>query len=152
MPEVQSTYKKRFDRLIEGMIPTGELKNLISKQIQTTGGVGFGKVVAHGSINGTCIVAIAAADKVVGVTARDKSVDPATTDKFQKDSDVLIVQSGTVVVVAAVDVARGDKAYMTVGTGQAGKITNVSSGNLALPGAYFDESADTDELVILRIS
>ena len=153
MPAVQTVYKKRFDRYVEGMIPSGELKNLISKQVEGNDGVGFGKAVKHGSANGTCAAATASGDAVIGITTRDMSVDISAVDTFKKDSDALILEKGPIVVTAAIAVARGAKVYMVVGTANAGKFTSASSSNLEIPRAVFDETTTAvDQLVFVRIS
>lgn len=145
----QDTYSTELTAAVVGQIAVAEhLCNLISRQVEGAA-IGFGKAVKQGSADRGVAAATAAADKFRGITVRDQSV--VTADQYDVKDDAMILTKGVVWVTAGATVAAGDPVYMVVGTGHAGKFTNVSTNNLAIAGAVFDSAGDADELVKVRL-
>lgn len=73
---------------------------------------------------------VASTDKILGIVMLETGRLP---DSLGVASPVAVVAAGTVYVIPAAAVSAGDAAYVVSTTGQ---LTNVSSGNIALPAVF----------------
>lgn len=142
MPPIPSNYGDRRDAASLGMIANTEPNTLISRTVETEGGIGFGVPVVQGVEDKGCDVG---AGEVLGVTVQDRGV---FEDKFDQLSSARIMTKGVIWVTASVEVAAGDAVYATA----AGAWTNVATDNTLLANARFDTSAAADALVQLRLA
>jgi hypothetical protein len=156
MPAYQTAYAGTLSPGYEGMVANMEVTNIISRTIETAGGIGFGKPAYQGAADQS----IAATGSILrGVTVVDKNVRPsgyapnlayaaAAGDAYAQGDTVSVATRGDVWVTVSGAVTAGAAAYLT--PGQAWSAT--ASGNTAVPGAMFDSSASNGGLAKLRFS
>ncbi|ACL58461.1 structural cement protein Gp24 [Methylobacterium nodulans] len=145
MPAVQTTYPGEMAPAFEGMIASMEPGGIISRVIESAGGIGFGKPAFQGAdANG-----IAATGSVFrGVTVADHfPLANATGDLHPKGDTVSVMERGTVWVKASGPVTAGAPAYLTA----AGAFTVTATDNTALR-AVFDSSGASGALVKLKLN
>lgn len=94
-------------------------------------------------------ITVAGAPLFRGITRRDPGVINTTADTYPQYSQASLVVKGVVVVSAAAAVSVGDPAYFVPA---GGAITNVATGNIPIPNAFFDADAAQNALVPLRIN
>jgi hypothetical protein len=147
MPAYQTTYAGNLAPGYEGMPANMEVRNVISRTIETAGGVGFGKPVYQGATD----QAVATTGSILrGVTEADHNVRPtaAQTDGYAQGDTVSIMTKGVIWVVANGAVTPGAPAYVTAG----GAWSATASGNTAVPNAIFDSTAANGALAKLRVN
>lgn len=146
---VQTTYNTTHAVAYAGQIANQEQSNLVSRTVETTAGIAFGKPVARGAADDGAII-WAGAGSFLGVTVRDQSakVDPTgALDGFPKGDSARIMTKGVVWVVAGEAVADGDPVHLTA----AGAFMKTTTDNTAVAGAVFDTSAASGALVKIRL-
>lgn len=154
MPAVQSTYSATMSAARAGMRANEEPVRLISRDVETAGGIGFGIVVAQGVRDGGCIVMGAShtASDFLGVTMLQRNTDPANVDKFPQNESALIMNEGVIWVATGAAVAAGDAVVVTLATGLLSAAAP-GAGVLALPGARWDSSTTgAGQLAKLRLT
>ncbi|MFH6780802.1 MULTISPECIES: structural cement protein Gp24 [Methylobacterium] len=147
MPPVQTSYPGRPAAAYEGMAADQNPATILSRTVETTEGIGFGRA----AFQGTRDDGIAAAGAVFrGIVLADRNARPNAggTDLFAKGETVPVMTSGAVWVVTASAAGAGSPAYVTA----AGAVTSTASGNTPIPGALFDTSAPAGGLVRLRLN
>lgn len=147
MPAVQTVYGGNIAPGFEGMPANMELRNTISRTIETSGGIGFGKPAYQGATE----QGIATTGSVLrGVTEVDHNVRPtaAQTDGYPQGDTVSVMTRGVIWVVVSGAVTAGAPAYLT----SAGVWSATASGNTAVPNAMFDSPAANGGLARLRIA
>jgi len=147
MPAVQSVYGGNIAPGFEGMPANMEVRNTISRTIETNTGIGFGKPAYQGATDQS----VAATGSILrGVTEVDHNVRPtaAQTDAYAQGDTVTIMTRGVIWVVVSGAVTAGAPAYLT----SAGAWSATSSGNTAVPNAIFDSSAANNGLARLRVA
>lgn len=148
MPVVQSTYASGLSAAFAGMIANQEPTNIISRTLKLAA-IGFGKVAVQGANADECRNPDAGQTKYLGITVRDQSVDPSSSDQYRINDTVAILTKGVVWVTAGANVAAGDAVYFVPATGV---ITNSSVGNTIIPNAKFDTGGNSGALVKLRLA
>lgn len=144
MPTVQSTYSDDMPIGYVGAIADNQEEcNLISRNVETEAGIGFGLYVSQGTADDGVIVGDGA--NFLGVTVRDQSVDPANPDLFAEDSSARIMTKGVVWIEVDGDVSAGDP----VSLGASGALG--TGGSVEVAGARWDTSATDGNLAILRL-
>lgn len=146
---VQSTYSATPAVGFAGMVANGETSNRISRTVEDSAGIAFGKAVFRGTGDHGC-TATAAAGKFLGVVIADVGQVPGlgeTADTVAQYKTVAILNEGVIFVSASVAVNQGDAAYVTAG----GAITNVATSNTAI-SAKFDGTISAAGIVPLRIT
>ncbi len=148
---VQSTYLEEMAVSYAGMIANEEPNNLISRDVETAAGIGFGLPVQQGTADGQVILMAAAATDCVGITVRDQS---ATADLVPQYESALLMRQGViwVTVTDAGGVAAGDDVWVAVATGAFSNADLGSSGSIQLAGCRWDSSAANGELAKLRVN
>lgn len=144
---IQTNYTSGIAPAYEGMIANSEDHTIISRQVETVGGVGFGKVVVQGT--GDDQVRVAEAGRAYrGITEAAHFHGGATADKYAQFETVPVIVYGVVWVLASVAVASGQPVYFVPATGV---LTNVASGNTAIPNAIWDSSTTGPGLAKVRL-
>jgi hypothetical protein len=145
---VQSSYSTSIAAGFAGMVMNGEESNRISRTIEDSAGIAFGKAAFRGSGDHGVTLTPAAAT-FMGIVIADSGQVPAsgeTADTVAQYGTVGLLIEGVIYVSASVAVADGDQAYVT----SAGLITNVSTSNTAIP-AKFDATTGAAGIVPLRV-
>lgn len=155
MPAVQSTYTENMRPAVAGMIANEEPVKLISRNVETPGGIGFGKVVQQGADVDGCIsdlnTSAMTAQTYLGVTVRERSVRPETPNSFGRYESARIMREGVIWVEVAVAVSPSDIVTVTLATGVIGK-SAVAAGVIAIPNARWESTTTGAGLVKLRLS
>lgn len=147
---VQTSYNATQPAAVEGAQATMVPATIISRNVEPSAGIGFGKAVAQGTADKGIVAFATASPKFVGITLLDRSVagTQAAPDVFPQRSSARVITKGDVWVIAAVAVAAGDPVYLT-GTGT---FTNVATNNTAIDGARFDTSTSANgQLAVVRL-
>ena len=145
MPSVQDTYTQFHGRALEGMVPNGELNNIVSRVVENSGGIGFGKAAFYGTVEDSCRAAAASA-VFLGVTVLDRT-QPA--DLYAKGATAGVLTQGPVWVLVTEAVTVGSAAYYTAADGT---FSDTSTGNVAVPGGRFETATSGAGLALLRLS
>lgn len=147
---VQSTYLDNMAAAYLGMIANGEPNVLISREVETVAGVGFGVPVKQGTADNQCDVLEAGDTEVVGITVRDQST---TEDTFALNDSALLMRKGVmwVTVTDAGGVAAGDPVWVTLATGVFSNADVGSAGGLHLAGCRWESSAANGALAKIRV-
>jgi len=146
---IQTSYATGYAAGFPGMVANGEESNRISRTVEDAAGLGFGKAAFRGTgdhgVTGT-----PAAGTFMGIVIADAGQVPGvgeTADVLPQYATAALLNEGVIFVNAAVAVNDGEAAYVT----GAGLITNVSSGNTAIP-AVFDATIAAAGIVPLRVT
>lgn len=147
MAVLQSTYTDQVAPGYAGLVVNAETRNIISRTVEDSAGIAFGKAVFRGAgDHGT--TATPTAGKLYGITRDHEAlalIPGNTADVYPQYATAPIVTQGVIWVIASVAVVQTEQAYVT----PAGAFTNVSSGNVILPGWIFDTTAASGALVKL---
>lgn len=147
MPAVQTSYPARPVAAYEGMAADQDPATVISRTVETTDGIAFGRA----AFQGTRDDGIAASGAIFrGIVLADRNARPAPSggDLFARGETAPVMVRGTVWVVTASAASVGTAAYVT----SAGAITATATNNTLIPGALFDTSASAGGLVRLRLN
>lgn len=155
---VQTSYSESIGAARAGMIANTEPCTLISRIIIDAAGVGFGKVVQEaatdGSKDGQCTADLDTADmdayKFLGITVRERSVNPETPNKFAQYESARIMRKGVIWVEVAGAVKAGEDVTVTLATGVLGSAA-VGAGVVAIPNARWESSTSGAGLAKLRL-
>lgn len=143
MPTVQDNYDDNVAAGYVGAIANMEPRNLISRNVEDSGGIDFGLAVMQGVEDKGCVVGDGS--DFIGVTVRDQSVEARDPNTFEYQSNARIMQRGVIWVLNAGGVNAGDpvisKADGALGTGS----------SPIIGGARWETSADDGELAQLRL-
>lgn len=145
MAVVQSTYSDTIAAGFPGMVANGETSSRISRTVEQSGGIGFGKAAYRSSDTG--VDTTEAAGTFLGFTIATYSAPPtqstgAQADSYPEDSVAAIMTMGCMWVTASVAVNDGEQVYVTTG----GAITNVNT-NVIATGWFFQDTIGTAGLV-----
>jgi hypothetical protein len=132
MPAIQTVYTTNISPARAGFIADMTQADLISRTVENAGGIAFGFPVAQGVADKGCIPF--AGTKFLGFAVRERSV--VSGEQFAQYDSARVMIKGPIWVNASVAVAAGDPVYVTA----AGLVTNVASGNTAVPNARFSSS------------
>ena len=144
MDALQTSYSETHAPYVEGMIANSEKSNIVSRVVETAAGIGFGKVAVRGTADNQIKVAEADA-AYLGITVRDTT---QLQDSYLQYGTAAVMTKGVIVVQASVAVAQGDAVHFVPATGV---LTNVATGNTAIPGATWDSSTSGAGLAKLRL-
>lgn len=155
MPATQTTYTENMRQAVAGMIANEEPVKLISRNVETVAGIGFGKVVQQGTDVDGCIsdlnTSAMTAQSFLGITVRERSTRPETPDVFARYESARIMREGVIWVEVAVAVAPTDIVTVTLATGVIGK-TAVGAGIVAIPNARWESSTGGAGIAKLRLA
>ena len=147
---VQSTYLDNMAAAYAGMIADQGPNDLISKEVETAAGIGFGLPVQRGTADNQCKVMAAGATECIGFTVRDQST---TGDLFAEKDTALLLRDGVVwvTVTDAGGVAPGDPVWVTLATGALSNADVGSDGGLRLTGCTWESTAANGALAKIRV-
>lgn len=137
-----------------GQIVDLNTASIISRSNESATAIDFGGVVVRGAADNTCKPIAATNDSILGIAVRHpiqvSSVVPGSTPdiKYARSSSVAILEVGRIFVTAGANVTRGNAVYSTA----AGVLTDVSSGNAAIPGAVWDTTTTNGNIGVIRIA
>lgn len=142
MPAVQTAYSDKMSYAYNGMVADSRLTDILSREVEDAT-LAVGIAVIKGTADDQ--VKIGAAGTYVGITVKDVTLPPDATnqDKYLQKQTCAVITRGAVWVVAPAAITAGQAAYYTA----AGVVTNVSSGNTAIPNAAFETSGALGALV-----
>jgi hypothetical protein len=146
---IQSSYATGYANGFPGMVANGEESNRISRTIEDSAGIAFGKAAFRGS-GDHGVTATPAAGTFMGIAIADAGVVApvgGTADVYPQYASVALLNEGCIYVTVGASVADGDAAYVT----SAGVITNVSTSNTTIP-AKFDETVASGGVCRLRVT
>lgn len=144
MAVVQSTYAAGMSTAVAGLIANMEAANTITRQVEDTGGIGFGKAVFQGTAdNGITETASAL---FVGITVKDVTVDNDTADTYAQNANAGVLESGPIWVVAGDDVTAG----AGVSVAPDGDFEESATANQDID-AIFVDSGGAGDLVRIRV-
>lgn len=123
------TYTDRMDAAFAGMIAEGQIAKDVASKVVTTAVVPFGRAVGAGATDGSVRLG---GTGYIGITVADKT---RAADEYAVGEVAGVMRKGTIWVNVAVAVADTDVVYFVPATGA---ITNVSTDNVAIPGAKFE--------------
>ncbi|QOV95258.1 hypothetical protein [Novosphingobium sp. ES2-1] len=118
MPELQTSYTGTVAKGYAGMIANGETSNRISRTVEDSAGIAFGKPVYRGSGDHGCTATVGTLATFLGWTVATSAMAPVAgqdADEYQQYDTATIITSGAIYV--AVKGAVTDGAALTVGTG-----------------------------------
>lgn len=143
---VQTTYASRLSNGHVGEIADLGESDVISRLVETAGGIGWGLAVVQGTADDQC--KLGAGGVFLGITVRDPSVPPDNGDKYIVKDTAAIMREGVIWVTAGEAVVAGDAVYRTA----AGVLNKTASGNTLVAGARWETSAGNGDLAKLRLS
>lgn len=136
MPTVQSTYADNITAGYKGAIVNTEPRNLISRNVEDSGGIDFGLAVMQGSEDKGCVVGDGT--DFLGVTVRDQSVEASDPDTFEYQSSARIMTRGVIWVENSGGVTAGDPVVAladgALGTSSSPVVSNARWETTALDG------------------
>ncbi|GJD63335.1 structural cement protein Gp24 [Methylobacterium frigidaeris] len=147
MPPVQTSYPGRPAAAYEGMAADQTPAIILSRNVETPEGIGFGRAAFQGARDDG-IAAAGAMFRGIVLADRNARPSPGGGDLFAKSETAPVMVRGAVWVVTASAASAGSPAYVT----PAGAVTAAASGNAPIPGALFDTSAPIGGLVRLRLN
>jgi hypothetical protein len=145
MPTLQSSYLGEMPALYEGFTYDSKPHGTRSMMVEPSGGIGFGKAVFQGTRDDQGKLGAASA-KFVGVAEATKTQAAATPDIYPQYAEMNVRYSGPIAVLASVNVAAGDAAFVVPATGV---FTNVATDNTRV--GVFESTAASGALVKLRL-
>lgn len=145
MPAVQTTYNSRLSNGHVGEIADLGESDVISRDVQPSGGIAFGVAVIQGTADnqGT----IGAAGLFLGISVRDPAVNAGNGDKYNQYDNAAIMRAGVIWVTAGEAVNFGDAVYRTA----AGLLNKTSAGNTLIAGARWESTVAGSALAKVRL-
>ena len=154
MPAVQSTYAEQIRPALAGMRANEEPVDIISRNLESVGGVVFGKVVQQGVRDDGCITDLntSAMDafKFLGIVMRTRDVRPDNPNGFAQYDAVPIMRKGVIWVTTDAAVTAGTDVTVTLATGGLGTAA-VAAGVVQIPNARWESSTTGAALAKLRL-
>lgn len=149
---IQTTYSANIAAAYEGQIANLEPNILISRTVENSGGVGFGKPVQKGSADNGCTGVLTGATEILGITVRDRSVRPATPNLFAQYESALLMRKGViwVTVTDAGGVADGDPVWINKTNGTFSNADAGSSNGIRLGAARWESTGANGALAKIR--
>jgi len=148
---VQETYLDNMAAAYNGMVANTEPSVLVSKEVETTAGVGFGVPVIQGTADGQCDVVAASTNDVIGITVRDQST---TSDTFSVKDTALLIRKGViwVTVTDAGGVSAGDDVWVLVSNGTFSNADAGTDGSIKLAGCRWETTGANGALAQIRVN
>jgi hypothetical protein len=152
MPALQTSYTQYMRPAIAGMIADTSPQEIVSKFVQTSGGMGFGVVACQGTADNQVVVS-AATIAFIGVSVLDPTRAPVsiptTINQYEVGALASIMLRGTVWVLAGATITAGALAGYTPASGAF--VLSTTSGATAIFNGRYDTSAASGALVKLRL-
>lgn len=151
---VQTSYSENMRAGVVGMLAEMGEMVLISRNVEDAAGFAFGIPVVQGTAD-TDATAIGSGDTdVVGITVRERSVNPVTGDGFNQYDSARLLRKGVmfVEVTDAGGVAAGDEVWVTLATGAFSNADVGTDGGLQLAGSRWETSAANGDIAKVRFN
>ena len=91
-----TTYKQEMDAGVAGAIATTENKDIVSRNVETAAGIGFGLAVVQGVNDKGIRLATTGDTKILGVTVLDRTVGDLINGKFAQHESARVMIKGTI--------------------------------------------------------
>ena len=145
MAIAQSTYTDEIAKGYPGMVANGETSNRISRIVEQSGGIGFGKAVYRSSDQG--VDTTEAAGTFLGFTianyaAPAEQATGAVSDSYPEGSTAGIMTQGVMWVQASAAVAAGAQVYVATD----GSINSTDT-NVIADGWFFQDTTTASGIV-----
>lgn len=156
MPAIQTDYEQYHAAWQLGQVSDTTAAVIVSRLVETAGGIGFAQPVFAGTADRSCIAAATGYDmtKFQGITISNLFGDPAlivngqSVDAYPQGSEAKVLKTGPVVVMAGSDVVYG----APVALDASGNFVAVSdTGTTTVPRATYLASAKSGTLVPIEI-
>lgn len=147
---VQTSYSENIRAGVPGALVNTEPSTLISRNVESSGGIEFGTAVARGTSDNGAIAVTTGVTAILGIAVRERSVRPETPNKFAQYDSARIATKGVVFVTASVAVNQGDPVYVTVATGAF--VKSSGAGNVQIANAVYDSTTAGAGLVKVRLA
>lgn len=138
---LQTEYRDNLAPAVAGAQATMIPATLISRNVETEGGIGFGRGVSQGETDKGVVLGGTA---FVGITLLDRSA-MGPGDTFREGDSARVMTKGDIWVVAEDAVEAGDPVHMTA----TGGFSN--TGGTAIANARWDTSTTADGLAVVRL-
>ncbi len=151
MPAVQSTYPSTHAAAFVGMVANGEwVTNVISRIVDPASAtaINFGDAVLQGGSEQLVVSANGGTGAFRGLAVRNTTLPPGNNDQYLATNSIAVLTKGVIWVNTPVAVNPGQAVYLTA----AGALTNVASGNTAIPNAIWDSATSGAGLAKLRLN
>lgn len=140
----------------EGMVADLGLADVISRTIETAGGVGFGKPVKQGTAERGCLADVSGTLDILGITIRSVATEnpgDGNIDKYAQRDGVGILRKGViwVKVTDAGGVVAGDPVWMARATGLFSNADLGTGGSIRLAGARWESTGANNALARMRV-
>jgi hypothetical protein len=153
MAIAQSTYGDAPAVGLPGQIANEELANIISRTVETSGGINFGQPAARSATNAkenSCRLMVSGGAFLgIAVLNRAVAADANDPDNYPQYSEAALITVGPVYVTAGATVVPGDDVYWNSSTGRYG--TSSGGSNVAIPGATFETNGGNGDPVIVSL-
>lgn len=153
MATAQSTYPAAPAAGLPGQIANEEQANIISKTVETSGGINFGQPAARSATaanDNSCRLFVSGAS-FLGIAVLNRAVTPDASDpdNYDQYATAALITEGSVFVTVGEAVVPGDDVYWNTGTL---KYTTTSGGNnVAVPDATFETATAADGVAIVSL-
>jgi len=144
MAVLQSSYSDGISASVAGLIANMEAANCISREIEDTGGVGFGKALFQGSADDG--VTATSSALFVGISVKDVTGDNSTADTYAQYANVGVLEEGVVWVTAGGTVTAG----AAVSVAPDGDFEAAATANQTID-AIFVDGGTAGQLVRIRV-
>lgn len=147
---VQTSYPAQMAAGFHGMIDSTEPNVLISRTVETTGGLAFGLPVIQGTADYEIDEIAASTDAIVGITVR---VNDQEADSYAAAESALVLRKGVmwVTVTDAGGVSAGDPVWVLVADGTFSNADAGTDGSIRINDARWDTSAANGALAKIRV-
>lgn len=154
MAVAQSTYSNAPTIGLPGQIANEELANIISRTVETSGGLNFGQPAARSATaaneNSCRLMASGAVFLGIAVLNRAVLADADDPDNYPQYSQAALMTQGTMMVTAGGTVAPGDDVTWNTSTGRY-STTAADGTNLAIPEARFETNGGNGDIVTISL-
>lgn len=132
---IQNSYATSYTKGFPGMLADGGTQNRITRQVEDSAGIGFGRACFKGTADKG--VTATPGTRFQGVTIADAGVIMpvgGTSDTYPQNASASLLDMGDIWVLAGANTTAGAAVYVT----SAGAFTPSSSGNTAIPATFID--------------
>ena len=143
---IQTAYADTIAVSYPGEVADLGLSDVISRDIETAGGVPFGVAVIQGTADRQA--KLGTAGVFIGITVRDQTlVGDTHPDKYLVQETAGVMTRGVIWVLAGEAVVAGDVVYRTA----TGTLNKTAASNTLIAGARWETSAASGALARLRL-
>jgi hypothetical protein len=148
----QTSYDIRQGKAYAGLIFAQAPHDIVSRAVETAGGIAFGVAVTRGTDADKQIVPAASAD-FLGITIRSLEKEGGTAGAIQWNAKETagVMRSGYIWAVCPTGCVQGDAVIYAEGTGVLDSGA-AGAGSTSLDGASWETTAVAGELAVVRLS